>query len=378
MCTVEYVWFSDESTLRSKVRFLGVEDPKVLEDLATLPDKLPMISANGRPYGWPGEIFLRPKACIRDPFAPEKSSSFVVLCMALMEDKESNGFRCLDPIFSALNAVESASSLAIAFEQDFAILGAPVVPRDGEDDGGGGGGKDDLDLPSWEELAKAELPKTATSRYCDVGAGTFEFVTKVSELCRRVGIRVQGFYAHADGPNQWQIQLEAASPLEAACRLTFLRFILVRHASERGWGISFATRLGPARFQALHATLRVAGMELGTEESIEVTRSALQKLSATHGQHLPFSGRDNVLRLGEKGSMEFVGGVGYGENDGHSVRIPSLALKSGRPFLQDRRYGASANPFSVVGALATTLVPKSSTKTFETKPEGDVDIVNVD
>jgi glutamine synthetase len=103
--------------------------------------------------------------------------------------------------------------------------------------------------------------------------------------------------------------------------------------------------------------------EMREEGGLFAIHRAIEKLSATHAEHIEVYGADNADRLtGDHETCsisEFKAGV---SDRGCSIRIPWQVARDKQGYLEDRRPSANCDPYRVCAQLLTTICQPSNKK----------------
>lgn len=302
---VEYVFQDNKGNFRSKFRVLKITDPK----------KIPTWNYDGSSTGQrdthSSEVKLYPSVIYQSCFL---ESDYVAMCNL----NPKNYVVCSDHMFG--------------FEQEAFLIyeGLPL---------------------SRNILTISDLDKYEQSEdYCNTSNRQLELLY-LETVCKRamsIGLNITGYNLEV-APGQVEIQL-CETGIHAADSLMMLRFIMIKTANEGG---AFSVSFHPKPFANLNgsgmhtnfstSTMRKYGLN---DEYLAIMMNVMKKC---HGRMQPVSGKDNELRLTGECEASNIDEFSFGYGDRlASVRLPPKDDIEERNYIEDRRWGANADPYEIV------------------------------
>lgn len=347
----DFIWYANPCDLRSKRRRFFVEAPigengkpsfTPQDVLAAAPPFSCDGSILGKTDAERADILIRPFSFAGAPWKTFGEDVFecMLLCQAVYDGGDGKGVRAMDSIEGAkqVHATENARALnlLVGFEQQWSLKGT-------------------------------ESRSDRAESYCSFGSSEVRDLAEAhAKACERAGVNLLGYHA-GTSEHQFEFQLPLSPSFSSAIQLTFARFVLCSLAAQRGLGVSFDPVHG-STLQALHANVSTPDLSDAAMEKLE--KEYLPLVAADHGQHLAISGEGNADRLGEERAMQFTVGVGSVRS---SIRVPLMQFQLNAGGWQDRRFGANANPFQVIGALSITLATEKKDETTDRVHVVDID-----
>lgn len=173
-------------------------------------------------------------------------------------------------------------------------------------------------------------------------------------LCLEHKLKISGMNQEV-AVGQWEFQIGPAVGIEAAHHMMVARFLLESIAESYGTYISYEPKPFP-NWNGSGCHLNFSTKNMRDPGGLEYILTAIQKLEATHAEHIASYG-DNKLRLTghhETSSIDkFTWGVGTRNT---SIRIGNATNTDGCGYFEDRRPAADIDPY-----LVTALMFKTTT-----------------
>lgn len=339
----EYIWLDGAEptqTLRSKTRFIPVEDPTAVT-LETFPEWGFDGSSTYQSPGGDSDLGLQPVFFCDDP---TRMDGYLVLTEVLNADGSPHESNTRAKLREVLEKGGAAAEAWIGFEQEYTLFqdGRPLgFPKDG-------------------------YPAPQGPFYCGVGADRAygrEIVEMHIEACLEAGLMLYGINAEVM-PGQWEFQIgyrglegESADVLNVSDHLWVSRWLMHRIAEEMGVIASFDVKpmKGDWNGAGMHTNFSTADMR--KEDGISAINSAIEKMSKKHEEHIAVYGyalAERLTGLHETAPItEFRHGVA---DRGASIRVPRHVATKGSGYLEDRRPGANADPWVVSARLLQTVL----------------------
>jgi len=338
----EYIWVDGTSPtrkLRSKTKVLEVSGEK--------PYTLPRWSFDGsstnQATGDKSDCILVPVAACPDPI--RGGENILVMCEVLLADGETEhptNTRARLRKFLERGDV-SALDAWYGLEQEYTLFK----------------GSRPLGFPDDRRFPPAQGPY-----YCGVGADEAygrPLVEAHLRACIQAGIQISGINAEVM-PGQWEFQIGPVGPLEAGDHLWLARWILYRLGEDHGITATLDAKPVPGDFNGagMHCNFSTKWMRSSEEDPEHaVGMKAIEKWceSASHrvSEHLSACGEGYELRLTGKHETASFRQFKWGVSDRTaSIRIPLQARVDGCGYLEDRRFNANADPYSVAFVMLET------------------------
>lgn len=347
----EYIWLDAGR---------GVDDPmsRLRSKTRVYPNGLPRSngklewdfdgSSTGQSDGDSADLPIRPVKTILDPFRGGRN--ILVLCEVFNQDSHTphitNKRAALSAMMNLTN-VQDADPW-IGFEQEYMLMS-----------------KDGNPLGFTNGTAPPQGPY-----YCGVGAREVfgrDVMEEHLNLCLKAGLWIYGTNAEVC-PGQWEFQIgprigetykdSNKMALDVCDHVWLARYILHRVAEARGIDVSFHVKpvtRGDWNGSGMHTNFSTAKMR--ASGGISEIESVLPKLEEKHKDHIAVYGHDLHLRLTGKHETAPIDKFASGfSNRGASIRIPNKVRRQGHGYFEDRRPGASADPYQVAARLIQTTL----------------------
>jgi len=344
LALAEYIWIDGaEPTpqLRSKARVVSL-DPAVPVTTDQFPDWSFDGSSTYQAQGGDSDLILEPVRFISDPI--RGTGHFLVLCEVATADGAPHASNTRAQLRAALNAAGGDQDPWVGFEQEYTLFadGRPLgFPQNG-------------------------YPAPQGPYYCSVGidrAFGRNVVEAHATACLEAGLMLYGINGEVM-PGQWEFQIgyrgvdgESADPLTVADHVWLARWLLHRLAEGHGIVASFAAKpmKGDWNGAGAHTNFSTRAMRRAGS-GLNAIHEAIARLGERHEYHIANYGDGLEERLTgrhETASIdEFRGGVA---DRGASIRIPRPVQERGAGYLEDRRPGASCDPYRVCTVLIETV-----------------------
>jgi glutamine synthetase len=178
---------------------------------------------------------------------------------------------------------------------------------------------------------------------------------QIAQRCVDLGIGITGWNVEV-APGQTEIQIFGKG-LQACDDLMMLRYLAHRVLLEVNMKPDFSPKPLGSKWNGsgLHTNVSTSGTR--GEDGLEVIKGMMERLAATHADHIAEYGEGNESRLTglhETSSMnEFSWSVGGRHT---SVRIPRLCAMEKKGYFEDRRPAGNADPYRIATRMAKTIL----------------------
>jgi len=256
-----YVWIDGTGEgLRGKTRTLSFY-PKSPKDLPVWNFDG---SSTGQAKGHDSDVYINPVAIFKDPFIP--GNNCLVMCETfdkLGKPHPTNRRHSCDNIMQRI----ASQKPLFGIEQEYTFL--------------------DLDRHPFG-WPKNGFPGPQGPYYCSVGADR-AFGRQVSDAhykaCLFAGIQLSGTNAEVM-PGQWEYQVGPCEGIVVSDQLWMSRYILHRVAEDFGVVVSLDPKPMSGDWNGAGGHCNFSTEEMRKEGGIEVIRTAIERLSKTHQNHI--------------------------------------------------------------------------------------------
>ena len=338
----EYIWIDGTlptANLRSKTKFIQVAD-KANVTLSDFPEWNFDGSSTFQSKGSSSDLILNPVNFVKDPI--RKVNAYLILCEVMDQDGRPHGSNTRSKLREVLDAGGADAEPWAGFEQEYTLFsnGRPL---------------------GWPTHG---FPAPQGPYYCGVGPEVIfgrELVEKHAQACLDAGIAIYGTNAEVM-PGQWEFQIgyrgvaEEVGVLQMSDHLWLARWLLCRLGEELGVQPAFDNKPIKGDWNGAGCHTNLSTKEMRAPGGIKAIRSAIEKLSAAHDDHISVYGHRLEERLTGEHETCHIGEFKAGVTDrGSSIRIPLHVEKRGCGYLEDRRPGANSDPYLVAGRLVQTI-----------------------
>jgi glutamine synthetase len=330
--TAEYIWIDGQrptAKLRSKTKI--IEGP--VKELSELADWGFDGSSTYQADGHFSDLLLRPVRIARDPL--HREDDILVLCEVLNPDGSvhwSNTRAALREIAAEYQHQEPLFGI----EQEYTLF-------EGNKPMG------------WPDRG---FPAPQGGYYCGVGNDEVfgrDVVEAHTEACLRSGIEIYGTNAEVM-PAQWEFQIGALPPLEAADEIWLARWLLYRVGEDFGVSATLYPKPVKGDWNGAGAHTNFSTRATREEGGMKVIEEAMEKLRLRHDDHIKVYGAHNEERLTGLHETAPIHAFRWGISDrGASVRIPMATANNGFGYFEDRRPAANMDPYQVCAVLIETV-----------------------
>ena len=337
---LEYIWldgYTPEPNLRSKIKIFDWQESQgSLQNplFATpTPEDLPHWSFDGsstlQAEGKSSDCVLKPVRIYQDP--TKGGFSYLVFCEVLNPDgtPHSSNLR---------SSLPNDRGFWFGFEQEY------VLSREGKP----------LGFPLEGD------PEPQGKYYCSVGfpwsAGR-DISEEHLDACLSCGLHIEGTNAEVL-LGQWEYQILGKGQQHAADDLWISRFILMRIAEKYGVAIDLRPKpLTEGDWNGSGMHVNFSNQEMREEGGRDLFEGICEAFRPTHAETIADYGSDNHLRLTGKHETQSIDKFSWGLSDrGASIRVPVSVQSNGwKGYLEDRRPGANADPYRVVGHITRAV-----------------------
>jgi len=262
---------------------------------------------------------------------PQRQDGIIALCDRRGIDgslSEYNFRYKLSSLLSDVSLVRNAGSVNFiaSFKQEFLILSK---------------NKDENSSyysSPYSALSDSISNSKYNDNYCTINSDHRDFIEDLINLCLSVSLPIRGS-TFESYPFQWSVDIDSYDfdLVKMADNIIFLRFLTQRLAEKYGYQIVFDTRyFGNTRVDNNLITTISSDLMRG-DDGIKCLNSNLSILKNT------------------KNSLASIFSFSSCEQIHDRVRIPNMVLSHGRGFIEDRRPNGSADPYSVLHYLISTI-----------------------
>ncbi len=338
----EYIWIDGvepTNQLRSKTRFyppLG-NSPKLDDFVAWSFDG----SSTNQSKGVDSDLILQPVRFFPDPI--REGDDYLVLCEVLNGDETPHATNGRAKLRETLARGAATLNAWFGFEQEYTLF-AKNRPL------------------GWPEVG---FPAPQGPFYCGVGFNRVYgrgLAEQHALACVRAGVMIFGVNAEVM-PAQWEFQIgprgfdgERADAITVSDHLWLARWLLLRVGENLQIEPSFDVKPIKGDWNGAGLHTNFSTQEMRRAGGLEKIHEVIRLLGHTHNQQIIEYGHglsERLTGLHETAHFdEFTSGVA---NRSASIRIPRAVAEAGRGYLEDRRPGANADPYSVCRVLLESM-----------------------
>lgn len=340
----EYIWMDGAKPtqkLRSKARVINH-----LGSNQVTPDDFPEWGFDGsstyQTEGSSSDLTLKPVCVVDDPLSQD--GNYLVLCEVLYPNGTPHESNTRAKLRSVLDRGAKEVDPWFGIEQEYTLFK----------------GRTPLGWPD------SGYPAPQGPFYCGVGSDEVfgrSLVTRHAKACMDAGLMLFGINAEVM-PGQWEFQIgyrgldnEHASPLNVADHVWIARWLLYRLGEDYGISATLANKpvQGDWNGAGQHTNFSTSATR-DKASGMEAINRIIARLEKKHKDHISVYGdklSERLTGLHETCPIDqFKSGVGH---RGASIRIPSAVAEKGYGYLEDRRPGANADPYSVATRILSTI-----------------------
>ncbi len=340
----EYIWMDGaEPTqkLRSKSKVLNLKDPKK-PALSDFPEWGFDGSSTYQADGHKSDLTLKPANFVKDPIRGE--GNWLIMCEVMNPDGSPHRSNSRAELRRVMEAGASKEEPWFGFEQEYTLFR----------------GRNPLGWP------EGGYPAPQGPFYCGVGSDEVfgrPLIEEHAKACLDAGIMIFGINAEVM-PGQWEFQVgyrgvpgDSADPLTVADHSWLARWLLYRIGEKHD--VSATLHPKPVRGDwngaGQHTNFSTKSMR-NSSTGLQAIEKAIGLLQKKHEDHIAVYGHGLAERLTGRHETcpinEFRSGV---SDRGASIRIPLHVSKQGCGYLEDRRPGANADPYTVAARILRTI-----------------------
>jgi len=232
-----------------------------------------------------------------------------------------------------------------------------------------------MDIVGW---GAGVVPESQGRYYC--GVGRSHAVAKVRELAEQVLKDTISMKGHLDccgwnmevAPGQCEFQIRG-SGINAADNLTVFRYVLQRAAEGKGYGVTFHPKPKDGDWNGSGLHTNYSTNKMREANGYSYIEKAVKDLERNHMEHMKVYGKDNEMRMTGKHETSSYDKFTWGIADRTtSVRIPRSAFVEQSGYLEDRRPGANADPYTLGARLVQTTIIDSDAYEEVAEPKAPV------
>ncbi len=340
----EYIWMDGArptQKIRSKTRIINKKDSET-PTIDLFPEWGFDGSSTYQSSGHNSDLVLKPVNFVKDPMRGE--GSFLVMCEVYDSNGQPHASNTRAELRRVLEAGAAKEDPYFGFEQEYTLF-------DGRSPLG------------WPENG---YPAPQGPFYCGVGADEVfgrEFVEDHTRACIKAGLMIYGTNAEVM-PGQWEFQIghrgfenESADPLTVCDHVWMARWLLYRLGEHYKITATLDNKpvKGDWNGAGQHTNFSTKSMR-SKEGGLKAIEEAIGLLSKKHKEHIAVYGDKLSERLTGLHETCSIDQFKYGVSDrGASIRIPLHVSKQGYGYLEDRRPGANADPYTIAARLLKTI-----------------------
>lgn len=340
---VIYIWIDGHKPtqcLRSKTRFIPTNKSSL--ELEQVPEWGYDGSSTYQAEGSNSDLILKPVRLYPNPL--RGANCYLVMCEVFSPDGEPHPTNHRAKLRAVLENGGAEHEVWFGFEQEYTLF-------------------DGTHPLGWPE---GGYPAPQGPFYCGVGndeAYGRDMVEEHSQACINADIIIFGTNAEVM-PGQWEFQIgyrggkdEVADALRTSDDLWVARWLLYRI----GEAYNISATLDPKPVKGdwngagKHTNMSTKEMR-DPRTGMHTINEAIKKLELNHADHIIHYGHGLENRLTGKHETADIDTFSSGVSDrGASIRIPQSVAQNGYGYLEDRRPGANADPYTVSRLLIQTV-----------------------
>ena len=357
MIVVEYIFIDGFNTVRSKTRIInGIarqpSDNINFDNTKPKPDIMFNIedwnvdgSSTGQSITKNSDIILIPRTICGDPFNTNTGEVQYYLCMCEILNSDgaphitNNRYKLYNMINTIGEDIIKDNQPLFGIEQEYVILN-----------------NDNKTPYKWTtDIVNNKQGKF----YCSVGGDRNfgrEIALKHMNYCINAGIDICGVNSEV-APSQWEYQIGVCNPFKISDHLWLSRYILGRVAELYGACISYEPKPYGEFWNGSGAHTNFSTKLMREDNGIEYIKTAIDKLSLKHKEHIKVYGENNELRLTGIHETSNIHTFTYGDCDrSSSIRIPINVKLNKKGYLEDRRPASNMDPYLVCARILETVL----------------------
>mmetsp|Transcript_45681 Transcript_45681/g.76268 ORF Transcript_45681/g.76268 Transcript_45681/m.76268 type:complete len:362 (+) Transcript_45681:122-1207(+) len=331
----EYVWLGNLGPVGEDMRCKTRTLDSVPDDVSKLPDWNFDGSSTGQAPGHDSEVMIRPRRIYRDPF--RGAPHILVLCDTYTPDGTPIPSNTRADCARVMDLVKD-EKIWFGLEQEYTLFTADRVPL------------------GWPRNG---YPAPQGPYYCSIGtdhAFGRDVVEAHYRACLYAGVKISGINGEVL-PGQWEFQVGPCEGIQAGDDLTMARFLLHRVAEEYGIIASFDPKPVPGDWNGSGCHTNISTEKMREPRGYELIKTALEKLSKKHAEHIAVYGAGNERRLTGRHETASINTFKWGVADrGASIRVPRGTEASGCGYFEDRRPASNMDPYLVTGRIVKTIL----------------------